>query len=142
MTKAVWGAAAITALVCAVATTPVAAQKTISPEPIKPVAGVSGSVTFRAYCAQCHGISGQGNGPAAGALKVAPADLTQIAKRHHGQFPANAVRNTIAGEQVVAAHGTREMPMWGPVLRSVDGHAVTELRLVNLVKYLEQIQEK
>jgi len=142
MTKAVWGAAAIAALVCAVATTPAAAQQTIKREPIKAVEGISGSLTFRAYCAQCHGITGRGDGPAAGALKVPPADLTQLAKRHHGQFPASAVKNTIAGEQVVAAHGTREMPMWGPVLRSVDGQAVTELRLVNLVKYLEQIQEK
>ena len=39
-------------------------------------------------------------------------------------------------------HGTREMPMWGPVFRSVDNDQVTQLRVRNLVEYLSSIQEK
>jgi hypothetical protein len=42
---------------------------------------------------------------------------------------------------VVAAHGSRDMPMWGPVFKSVDG-SVAELRLKNLIDYLDSIQEK
>ena len=140
MSKAVWGATAA-AVLLALATTRVDAQK-VSRTPIKPAESVAGSTTFRAYCAQCHGISGRGDGPAAKALKVPPADLTQIAKRHHGEFPAADVKNTITGDHELASHGTREMPMWGPVFRSVENASVTELRVVNLVKYLEKLQEK
>lgn len=116
--------------------------QTVKREPIKPVSGVAGATTFKAYCAQCHGIGGKGDGPAAKALKIPPADLTQISKRHEGKFPADLVKQTVTGENVIAAHGTRDMPMWGPVLRSVDDRATTELRLNNLLTYLESIQEK
>lgn len=141
MKKVVWGTAAAFALVLSVAATRVEAQK-VTREPIKAPEGVSGPATFKSYCAQCHGVSGRGDGPAAKALKVPPADLTQIAKRNRGTFPALDVKNTITGDHEVAAHGSREMPMWGPVFRSVENPPVTELRVANLVKYLEQIQQK
>jgi hypothetical protein len=32
--------------------------------------------------------------------------------------------------------------MWGRLFRGVDGTAVTELRVTNLVKYLESMQQK
>jgi mono/diheme cytochrome c family protein len=139
MSKAVIGGI-LAALVFAAG--PRVAAQEVKKEPIRAPSGVDGSSTFRSYCAQCHGIGGRGNGPAAKALKVAPADLTQISKRHEGQFPAADVRASIAGDHAMAAHGTRDMPMWGPVFRSVENASVTELRLVNLVKYLEQLQEK
>jgi mono/diheme cytochrome c family protein len=139
MSKAMMGAM-LAALVFAVA--PQAAAQQVKTEPIQAPSGVDGATTFRAYCAQCHGITGRGDGPAAKALKIPPADLTQIAKRHNGQFPASDVRNTISGDHSMPSHGTREMPMWGPVFRSVENASVTELRVVNLVKYLEQLQQK
>jgi len=141
MKKVVWGTAAAIVLVLSVAATRVEAQK-VNREPIKAPEGVSGSATFKAYCAQCHGVSARGDGPAAKALKVPPPDLTQIAKRHRGTFPALEVKNAITGDYEVAAHGSRDMPMWGPVFRSVENPPVTELRVANLVKYLEQIQQK
>jgi mono/diheme cytochrome c family protein len=119
----------------------VAAQKIVQ-EPIRPVDGVSGPETFKAYCSQCHGVDGKGGGPAARALKVPPADLTQIAKRNGGKFDPGKVRNSITGENELPAHGSREMPMWGPVLRSVDSATVTDLRVRNLVVYLESLQVK
>ena len=139
MSKAVWGATAVLALL--ISSQQLDAQK-VKREPIEQPQGVSGAMTFKAYCAQCHGVNGAGNGPAAKALKVPPADLTQISKRHGGTFPAADVKNTITGDHEVTAHGSREMPMWGPVFRSVEDGAVTELRIINLVKYLEQIQQK
>jgi len=120
---------------------PAFAQTTIKREPIKPIADVSGAASFNAYCTVCHGPSGTGNGPAARALTTPPADLTQIAKRNNGKFPAAAVRMHLTGETVVAAHGTREMPIWGPVLRSAEG-SVADLRVKNLVDYIEALQEK
>jgi mono/diheme cytochrome c family protein len=119
----------------------VAAQQ-VKKEPISAPTGVDGAATFRSYCAQCHGVAGRGDGPAAKALKVPPADLTQIAKRHNGQFPAGDVRSSISGDHSMPSHGTKDMPMWGPVFRSVESASVTELRVVNLVKYLEQLQQK
>jgi mono/diheme cytochrome c family protein len=139
MSKAVIGAL-FAALVFAAG--PRVDAQQIKKEPISPPAGIDGPATFMAYCAQCHGISGRGDGPAAKALKTPPADLTQISKRNNGQFPAGAVKNSIAGDHALPAHGTREMPMWGPVFRSVENPSVTELRIVNLVKYLEQFQQK
>ena len=65
----------------------------------------------------CHGKEGKGDGPAAKALTKAPADLTKLAASNNGMFPDVKVRRYIEGLDDVAAHGTRDMPMWG---RSVD----------------------
>jgi mono/diheme cytochrome c family protein len=139
MSKAVIGVL-LAGLVFAAA--PRVAAQQVKTEPIQAPSGVDGAGTFKAYCAQCHGLTGRGDGPAAKALKTPPADLTLIAKRHNGQFPSSNVRGSIAGDPATPAHGTREMPMWGPVFRSVENPSVTELRLSNLVKYLEQLQQK
>jgi mono/diheme cytochrome c family protein len=103
---------------------------------------VEGPDLFRAYCASCHGLDGRGAGPAASELKVKPPDLTLLSWNNRGQFPAVHVRDMITGEQMVAAHGSREMPVWGPVFHQVEedvdrGH----VRVENLVKYIESIQE-
>lgn len=140
MSKAVWSS--LTALVLALSLGPRLDAQRVKTEAIKAPEGVSGGATFKAYCAQCHGVAAKGDGPAAKALKTPPADLTLIAQRHGGRFPAADVKLTISGDHTLAAHGTREMPMWGPVFRSVENSSVTEIRLVNLVKYLEQIQQK
>lgn len=120
---------------------PAFAQTKINKEPIKPIASVSGAATFNAYCTVCHGPAGKGDGPAAKALVKPPADLTTITKRNNGKFPATSIKMQIAGEGMVPAHGTRDMPMWGPVFKSTEGTA-SELRLKNLVDFLEGMQEK
>jgi mono/diheme cytochrome c family protein len=121
---------------------PAFAQTTIKKEPIRPMSDVSGAASFNAYCSVCHGPSGKGDGPAAKALVTPPADLTQISKRNGGKFPASAVKMHITGDTVVAAHGTRDMPMWGPGFKSTDGSGGAELRFKNLVDYIESIQAK
>jgi mono/diheme cytochrome c family protein len=108
------------------------------PEPI-----VKGDDLFRDYCAVCHGLDAKGNGPLAQQLRVMPANLTILAKNNHGQFPAARVRKMIAGDEPETAHGTREMPVWGPIFRGiVSDQAVVDMRLDNLVKYLRSIQQK
>ena len=114
---------------------------TIKRDSIKPIADISGDGSYKAYCAVCHGNAGKGDGPAAKALKVPPSDLTQITKRHGGKYPEGSIKMHITGDTVVASHGSREMPVWGPLFRSVDG-SVDVLRVRNLVVYLEQMQEK
>jgi mono/diheme cytochrome c family protein len=120
---------------------PAFAQTTIKKEPIRPITEVAGAATFNAYCTVCHGPAGRGDGPAAKALAKAPADLTQIAKRNNGRFPATKVKMEISGDSTVAAHGTRDMPMWGPLFKSTEG-VTSEVRLKNLVDYLESMQAK
>jgi mono/diheme cytochrome c family protein len=116
--------------------------QTVERVPATPTQYVAGSTTFKAYCAVCHGIGGKGDGPAAKALTVAPADLTRIEKRHEGRFPAVAVARIISGDDLIVAHGTREMPIWGPVFSGMEDRARAKLRLQNLVTYLESIQER
>ena len=140
---AIVGIGCLATVMAASAQTQTAAQKTIKQEPVKPIAGVAGAVTFREYCTSCHGVSGHGNGPAATALKVAPADLTLISKRAGGTFPFATIKSKITGDDVIAAHGSRDMPTWGPLFKQADAsNSVAELRLTNLVKYIEQIQAK
>jgi mono/diheme cytochrome c family protein len=72
-----------------------------------------GQTEYLSSCGACHGSDARGRGPMADQLKVAPADLTQLAKKNGGIFPVNAVYEKIDGRQEVKAHGTREMPVWG-----------------------------
>lgn len=103
----------------------------------------SGKEMYMAYCASCHGVDGKGNGPAAAALKTPPADLTQIAARNGGTFPDAHVAQIIKGDSRTAAHGSKEMPVWGPMFLEM-GHdtAQVQLRIRNLTKYLASIQQK
>jgi len=132
---------AAAAFAVAASVAPPARAQQITYESMKPGVPVAGAATFKAYCTPCHGISGRGDGPAAIALKVPPADLTSISKRNDGKFPENAVRETITGVDVLASHGSREMPIWGPAFRSVDNDSgVALLRVRNLILYLERLQ--
>jgi mono/diheme cytochrome c family protein len=103
----------------------------------------SGPEMFKTYCAVCHGTSGKGDGPAAQALKTAPPDLTQITPRNNGQFPELKVQQSITMDHEVGAHGSREMPVWGPVFRSIEsGDSIWRLRVQNLTLYIRSIQTK
>lgn len=138
------------AIVGAVGVGRVAAQGQASPKPeIKEVratgfVGIEGRETFAAYCAVCHGATGTGNGPAAAALKVPVPDLTTLAKRH-GKFDAIALERIVTGsDKMPAAHGSVNMPIWGPIFRSTagDDRNLASLRAQNVVKHLESLQAK
>jgi mono/diheme cytochrome c family protein len=118
-------------------------QKTIENVPIQHTSAASGSQMYVAYCAACHGKDGKGDGPAASALKVPPADLTALAKRNNGKFPRNEVHDAISGERSVTAHGSKEMPVWGTLFHSIDAHdSISMMRLKNLTDYIESLQAK
>jgi mono/diheme cytochrome c family protein len=104
---------------------------------------VKGPDLFRAHCAPCHGLEAKGNGILSRSLKTKPADLTVLAKNNGGKFPAARVQKTITGEDVVASHGTREMPIWGPIFHQVEqDQDFGNVRIQNLLGYLETIQQK
>jgi mono/diheme cytochrome c family protein len=118
-------------------------KPTVKREAVQRIESVDGKQLFQDYCAVCHGADARGNGPAAVALKTPPPDLTTIAKRH-GKFSAKDVEEQITGTgRMAGAHGTREMPMWGPAFRAAHSNPdVAKLAVANLVKYLESIQAK
>ena len=100
---------------------------------------------FDFYCASCHGRDGKGGGRTAPALKVPPTDLTTLAERNKGIFPAARVEAVLKGTEKLStpAHGSSDMPVWGPIFRGLDTRAeVNESRIGNLVKYIESIQAK
>ena len=109
-----------------------------------PTRTLDGQDTYDSYCAVCHGKDGKGQGPAARALKAPLTDLTTISARHNEIFPRKEIEETITGVNRPEAHGTQDMPMWGPVFRAVSGDSpeLTTLRLHNLLDYLEKMQVK
>ena len=104
----------------------------------------SGKEMYLAYCATCHGKEGKGDGPAASALKVPPADLTTLSKRNNGEFPSVHVVNLLTGSNGVAAHGSKEMPVWGPVFMAMEHQhtSAARLRIANLAEYIKSLQRK
>ena len=112
-------------------------------ETVKLIYTVKGPEIFRAYCAPCHGVQGKGNGPMAPALKAKVPDLTRISQRNKGQFPVVRVRTIIAGGGTAVAHGSNEMPIWGPIFHQVEADQDWgNVRMENLIMYLESIQKK
>lgn len=104
----------------------------------------NGQEMYQSYCASCHGKAGKGDGPAASALKTPPTDLTTLSKSNNGQFPAMHVFHTISGEEGVAAHGSKDMPVWGPPLRAISGgsSAEVQMRINNITSFVESLQAK
>lgn len=105
---------------------------------------LDGAKIFRSYCASCHGADGKGQGPVAGALRHPPSDLTLISRRNGGRFPRDRVKALIAGqEQSISAHGSREMPVWGPVFHEVErDQDWGEVRLENVTTFVQSLQRK
>jgi mono/diheme cytochrome c family protein len=119
-------------------------KRTTQQVQLPPASPTSGPQMFRAYCADCHGVNGKGNGPVASVLKIMPPDLTTLTQRNQGTFPYDRVFKTISGDSTIVPHGTREMPIWGPVFRQVGkGHpGEAQLRLKTLTNYVESLQIK
>jgi cytochrome c553 len=115
------------------------AQPQVEKKPIKPVAASDAAGMFQNYCAVCHGKEGKGNGPAASALTKTPADLTRIAARNGGTFPDVRVKRYIEGLDEVPAHGSRDMPMWGELFRSLN-RDTAQIRIQALSDHIKSMQ--
>jgi mono/diheme cytochrome c family protein len=107
-------------------------------------AATDGKTMYVNYCASCHGVNGKGAGPVAPALKTQPADLTVLSKTNAGRFPAIHVISVLQFGAAAPAHGSAEMPVWGPILGKMNPSFPQEkaLRISNLSHYLESIQVK
>ena len=104
----------------------------------------SGRTTFRQFCGPCHGVSAKGDGPVGRLLLTKPADLTQLRRRHQDEFPRTILEQMLllGTRMETEAHGSEQMPIWGPVFRNIDtNESVVKERVANLLAYLESIQE-
>jgi mono/diheme cytochrome c family protein len=123
-----------------------ATKPVVKQTPIKQTSPASGKEMYLAYCAPCHGADGKGNGPAALSMKVVPTDLTQLSKKHDGKFPANSLASTLkfGSSATAGAHGSADMPVWGPLFQSLDRFHDTSVqqRVSNLVSFIETLQTK
>ena len=104
----------------------------------------SGKQMYVNYCAPCHGTDGRGQGPAASALRTQPADLTTLSRNHRGKFPETHIQAILEFGAEIPAHGSLEMPVWGPILGKMNTSNDQErlLRISNLNRYLDSIQTK
>lgn len=106
---------------------------------------MTGADLYKEFCATCHGVGGHGDGPVALSLKGRVPDLTLIAKRNGGDFPAEVVHRMIDGRSMPRSHGTSDMPVWGWEFYGYDGEDAARRQRVaelidRLVGYLQAIQ--
>lgn len=95
------------------------------------------------HCAACHGEGGEGGGPVASTLRVTMPNLRSLAMRNGGVFPTEAVAAYIDGREAPAAHGDRQMPVWGDVFRGPEqgtAERTTRRRIAALVELIASIQ--
>jgi mono/diheme cytochrome c family protein len=117
----------------------------------KPKAIDAGKQAFEVNCAVCHGMDAKGNGPYSPSLKVLPPDLTTLAKKNGGVFPVDRVTKVIDGRAEIAAHGSRDMPIWGRRFAinaaerffdiPYDQEAYIRGEILILVDYLNRLQQ-
>ncbi len=108
-----------------------------------PVPAPSGREIYMDRCGACHGEDARGNGPAVGALKIAPGDLTLLRQRNSGIFPTERVKNIVGQWVEINAHGSREMPVWGDLFlpKTTAQEQTANERFKLLITYLESIQQ-
>jgi len=128
-----------------VATTATAVERQVvdvTPTFVPP--SMSGRDIFRYYCASCHGRDARGDGPVASALRTRTANLTKLAANNQGLFPLERVTRLVsAGRPDAEAHGPSDMPVWGPIFKSLDpSDTIAQARIDSVVAYLKSIQAK
>ena len=120
------------------------AQTAQAPEHVRLIESIQGPALYKAYCAVCHGATLKGDGPMAKLIKDPTPDLTRLATHNGGKFPRMEVEKIIYGEEVRPGHGTREMPVWGPIFSQIgwEDRDLGRVRVDNLARYIEEMQVK
>jgi len=107
----------------------------------------AGAREYANSCAACHGPDGKGGGQPPAARVV---DLSQLSGKNGGVFPTARVYATIDGRLAVAAHGPRDMPVWGRIYTVLAGagqqdpyltEAAVRARIQALIDHIYLLQE-
>ncbi len=111
----------------------------------EPAARFSGLDLYVNYCAACHGVNGEGDGPVASVMQVPAPNLRLLSQRNNGSFPGEAIMEYIDGRTVVSSHGDRSMPVWGNVFRWEDSddpeaEQLVQQRIAAIVDFIGEIQ--
>ncbi len=114
-----------------------------------------GQNEFEMNCAVCHGLHGRGDGPYTGILKTSVPDITTLSQRNGGTFPFQRVYSSIDGTEMIGAHGTRQMPIWGQTYRLKaeenfftwrafpwDAEPFVRARILAVTEYVARLQIK
>lgn len=111
-----------------------------------------GQREYQEHCVVCHGVAGKGDGPLTTVLKVPTPDVTTLSRNNGGVFPFARVYEAIDGRQQIAAHGTRDMLVWGNAYKwfgapegdeyPYDKEAFVRARILSLIDYLYRMQAK
>lgn len=104
-----------------------------------------GKATYGTYCASCHGVDLNGKGEIAATLSSNPTDLTRLTEKNDGVFPLERLTQVVDGRVDVAAHGPREMPVWGDLFLWPEGdsperRAQVDRKIGELLAYIRAQQ--
>jgi mono/diheme cytochrome c family protein len=106
----------------------------------------AGAKLYKENCAVCHGNDGTGNGPppASSPFTEPTPDLTTLAKRHNGEFPAGYVKSVLRTGLKLPDHGPAEMPAWGVVFKATtkSDEATVTARIADLTSYIRSLQAR
>ena len=77
-------------------------------------------------------------------LNRRPPDLTTMARRNGGRFLTDRVERFVTGNrEPTMAHGSADMPVWGPIFQVLDPQdRMNRIRIENVVAFIESIQAK
>lgn len=103
----------------------------------------SGAALYNKLCAVCHGIDLKGTGPVPDPYRT-PPDLTTLARRHGGKFPASYVARVLKNGVLLPAHGPAQMPVWGNEFEASDRSDRSQVtkRIAALTNYIKSAQQK
>ncbi len=128
-----------------------AQQVVIHQTPIPKTSWASGEEMYVKLCSTCHGINGDGHGPAAPAFKLPVADLTTLAKRNGGKFPYDDFDLIMRFGKETVDHGFHSsakcpecMPVWEPLFATLPNETEASIhqRIGNLARYVASLQPK
>lgn len=106
-----------------------------------------GQAIYDRYCATCHGVDAQGNGPMAPSLLLQPPDLTTLAARNNGVLPVRRIVTRVDGRDPLVSHGS-PMPIYGDFFEGTDvptksesGQPImTSEPILHLLAWLQSVQ--
>jgi mono/diheme cytochrome c family protein len=106
-----------------------------------------GRTSYMRYCASCHGSNADGHGFVARALAQPPSDLRHLGEGNDTSLLVDRLVRVIDGRRLVAAHGQREMPVWGERFDDIQGEGTPREKGVRdrinaIVAYLVSIQTR